>query len=468
MLDRRGIAGRRKCRLLSGVPRSPTVVLALSLLAACDRAQQAPTPAPAPAVPAAPAAAPPTPTRPVAAAAAPRADARERARAGFDVAAARTQAGEFREHLAAGRKAVKAKAYADGIAAFEAALKIDPNHAAALAELGWAAYLAGDLAKAERFTRQAIGAASQERTRGAALYNLGRIHEDRGEKDEAATAYQRSVQLRPNDVVAARLQSLQSAGAVTEGHECDLRRHAGRPPFDLCPPVVPTLAGDPGYTRSECRESDTITTEVVVDAAGTPYGGEKATPIALDVGGGIQVAAFGVDHYLDSGGATTEDIVAILFDDRWYTTTLGSEYNPGFGYVGESLMIDSITAQDLVPGGRPELVIAFTWEHHDGDYGDNALESETEKIVGVLGLDGDAPRWLGAFVVSSVDEVGPMLDGEPTEATPSRKERKIDHKFAGGAVELSAVAGHDATGPVGRFELGALPAACPLALDYVM
>ena len=74
---------------------------------------------------------------------------------------------------------MKEKKYAEGILAFTAALKLDPNHAAALAELGWAAYLAGDLDAARRHTEQAIAGDASDRTRGAALYNLGRILEDR-------------------------------------------------------------------------------------------------------------------------------------------------------------------------------------------------------------------------------------------------------------------------------------------------
>lgn len=461
----------------------PTCIALALLVTACDSAKNsapvaaqaagapvaaAPATAPAgPAAPTAPVAAPAArPTAPATAPATPRASAKERSLAGFDPAAAKLQAAEFRKQLAAGRKAVKAKDYAAGIAALEAALKIDPNHAATLGELGWAAYLAGDLPKAERFTTQAIAAAKTDRTRGATLYNLGRIHEDRGEKDEAATAYQRSQQLRPNATVAARLAALESAGAAVGGHECDLRRRDGRPPFDLCAPVVAALPADPEISENKCREGDTFTTEVAVDAAGTVFGGELATRITLELPGGIQATTFGVERWMEYGGSTTEVYLAVLFDDRWYTTVLGGEYNPGVGYINENFTVDSITAEDLIPGGRPELVLSITWEHSDGDYGDNILESEVEKLVAVLGLDGDAPRWLGAFLASSADEISQMLDDMPGEVAPSRTERRVDHRFANGAVEILPAAGHEPSTKPGSYPLGALPAACPAAVRY--
>lgn len=401
-------------------------------------------------------------------AASPKKSARERALAGFDAGAAKAQATAFREHLAAGRKAVKAKDYAAGIAAFEAALAIDANNASALGELGWAAYNAGDLDKAERFTRQAIASASQDKTRGAVLYNLGRILEDRGQKDEAAVSYQRSLQLRPNDTVSGRLAALQAGGAAAEDHVCDLQRFTGSPPQDLCAAFITTLKPDDLYEGQSCLASDTEPGDTAVDAAGVAYGGEPRTKIALDVGDGVRVATFGVERMMTSGGGTTEVYLAVLFGDRWYTTMLGAEYNPGVGYIGESLVVDSVVAQEIVGGGRPEVVVTFTWDHHDGDYGDNVMEGETEKVVGVLGLDGEAPRWLGAFSAASSTDVGPMIEGEPSEATPSKREKKVEYRFGGGAVEIGEVAGSEPSTKVGRFELGAMAAGCPGGLNYVL
>lgn len=399
----------------------------------------------------------------------PRLSAKERASASLDRTAAKAQASSFREQLKIGRQAVKDKKYAEGITAFTAALKLDPNHAATLAELGWAAYLAGELDKAQRFTEQAIAGDASDRTRGAALYNLGRILEDRADKDGAAAAYQRSLALRPNDVVTTRLAGLTTAGASGAGHECDFEARPGRPPQDLCAALVASLPADALFSEHGCVAEDSEPGEVVVDAAGTPAGGDPVTKIDLEIEGGIKVAHFGVTNILESGGSDDAVHLAVLYADRWSTISLGSAYNPGVGYIGESFTVESVEAKDLIPGGRPEVIITLSRERHDGDYSENSTVGSSERIVAVLGLDGEAPRWLGAFAVAAVEETGPMLDGEPSEAKPERTERKVDHRFdaATGEVELIAVSGFTPTTPPGRFKLGALPAACPAALDFL-
>jgi tetratricopeptide (TPR) repeat protein len=465
---------RSKVGDTTGVPtakRSTLLASVMIALSACGEPKPEPAAAPAPPQPAvATDAAAKAPARPITAPPPPPQAAKDKALARFDAAAAKAQATQFRDHLAAGRKAVKAKKFPEGIKALEAALTIDPNHASALAELGWALYLSGELAKAERATRQAITAATQDRTRGAALYNLGRIHEDRGEKDEAALAYQRSLTLRPNDTVSARLTALESAGAAPAAHECDVVAHSGRPPFDLCAAFIAKLPADPElFSESRCLEHETTTTEVAVDAAGTKYGGETATLITLDVGGGIQATSFGVERWLASGGAITERHLAVLFDEQWYTLALGEEYNPGVSYIGESFWVESMTAEDLVPGGRPELLLKMKWQHTDGDYGDNATEDTEHALVAVVSLDGAAPRWLGAFLNSAVDSTGPMLDDEPSEAPVTRTERAVDFRWlaASGELEIFARTGFEPSATPGRFTLGALPAACPKTLPYL-
>lgn len=407
----------------------------------------------------------PEPVKPVK----PHLSAKERASAGFDRSAATAQASSFREQLAAGRQAVKDKKYAEGVTAFTAALKIDPNHAATLAELGWASYLAGDLDSARRFTEQAIAGDASDRTRGAALYNLGRILEDRSDRDGAAAAYQRSLALRPNDVVQTRLAGLTAAGASAVGHECDFEVRPGRPPQDLCAALVRGLPADELFTAHECAEGFTEPGEVAVDAGGTPHGGEPTTKIDLEIDGGIKIAHFGVTNMLAAGGSDDAVHLAVLYADRWSVISLGSAYNPGVGYIGESFDVESIAARDLVPGGRPEVVITLGRERHDGDYSENSTVGSSDRIVAVLGLDGEAPRWLGAFTVSAVEESGPMIDGEPSEARSQRTERKVDHRFdaATGEVELIAVNGSAPSTTPGRFKLGALAAACPADLGLL-
>lgn len=439
------------------------------LLTACDSAQK---PAPAATTdtpPAAPTVAPQVAPPPPATPAAPRLSARDRALAGFDKTAAAGQAQRFRDQLAAGRKAVKDKQYAAGVAAFTAALKVDPNHPSALAELGWAAYLAGDLATARRHTEQAIASHAPDNTRGAALYNLGRILEDSNDKDAAAVAYQRSLQLRPNNVVTQRLAALTSAGADTTRHDCDLVPQKGPPPADLCAAFVAAQPRDETITRRECDPQDSEPGEVVVDAAGTPAGGDPTTKIVHTLPDGLRVAHFRVQNWLEAGGSSDEVHLAVLHADRWYTTRLGEAHNPGLGYIGASFDVDKLELHDAVTGGRPELVITMSAEYHDGDYSENTTEGTSRRDVAVLGLDGDTPRWLGTFTVHTAEDTGPMIDGEPSSGEVKHSEHNIDYRLdpATAEVELIAITGQTPSTPPGRYKLGALPAACPDALGYV-
>src|SRR5438132_6667572 len=65
----------------------------------------------------------------------------------------------FKAAIADGRKADRGGDHAAAMAAFERAAAIKPGDAMVLSELGWSAYQAKDLARAERATRDAIAAA---------------------------------------------------------------------------------------------------------------------------------------------------------------------------------------------------------------------------------------------------------------------------------------------------------------------
>jgi len=83
-----------------------------------------------------------------------------------------------------------------------------------LAEAGWTAFQKHDLVAAEKLTREAVAKAGGDRlVLGAALYNLGRILEARGDKPGAIEAYRGSLTARPNATVRDRLRTLDRAAA---------------------------------------------------------------------------------------------------------------------------------------------------------------------------------------------------------------------------------------------------------------
>src|SRR5689334_12066582 len=78
----------------------------------------------------------------------------------------------YREALARGRAASKKGDHAAAVAAFDEALAAAPGDPRALSELGWAAFRAGDLARALRATQESIAGAQDPSVRAASLYNL--------------------------------------------------------------------------------------------------------------------------------------------------------------------------------------------------------------------------------------------------------------------------------------------------------
>jgi tetratricopeptide (TPR) repeat protein len=88
--------------------------------------------------------------------------------------------------------------------------RANPDDPRALVELGWQQLKAGDLTAARATTLRAIAAAPDNNLKAAALYNLGRIQEQSNQPVDAAQSYRRSLDLRPNKTVQARLATLES------------------------------------------------------------------------------------------------------------------------------------------------------------------------------------------------------------------------------------------------------------------
>jgi tetratricopeptide (TPR) repeat protein len=91
----------------------------------------------------------------------------------------------------------------------------DDSNARKLVEDGWRAYKKHDLDRAEQLTRQALLSVSDPAVKGAALYNLGRVLEDRNDKAGAIAAYRESLGVRRNATVRARLATLEAAAAAS-------------------------------------------------------------------------------------------------------------------------------------------------------------------------------------------------------------------------------------------------------------
>jgi tetratricopeptide (TPR) repeat protein len=115
--------------------------------------------------------------------------------------------------LAEAHAAEKKGNHAAAAAAYERAVAVQPSDGRVLTELGWQLYQAKDAARAEAVTRQAIAAADGH-TGAAALYNLGKILDEKGDKPGAIKAWTESLERRPNHTVMAALTRLDPAAAA--------------------------------------------------------------------------------------------------------------------------------------------------------------------------------------------------------------------------------------------------------------
>jgi tetratricopeptide (TPR) repeat protein len=127
--------------------------------------------------------------------------------------------------LERGRALAKQGDYKRAIEAFSLALEQQRDDPLVLGEVGWAAFLAGDISLARRATREALRHQTDAAARGALLYNLGRIAETLAREDEAIAAYRRSLVVRPDSApVRMRLDKLEAGrpGPTCTGPSCPL------------------------------------------------------------------------------------------------------------------------------------------------------------------------------------------------------------------------------------------------------
>jgi tetratricopeptide (TPR) repeat protein len=114
-----------------------------------------------------------------------------------DRAAARLHA----RHLARGRALLRKKQYHPAIVELAAALEAWPDEPQALAAMGEAALLAGDLDTAESATQGAVAAAREPVLQAAALYQLALIADKRGDRAAALKAARRSLEVHEDGAV---------------------------------------------------------------------------------------------------------------------------------------------------------------------------------------------------------------------------------------------------------------------------
>nr|AYM53090.1 tetratricopeptide TPR_2 repeat protein [Nannocystis exedens] len=112
------------------------------------------------------------------------------------------------ERLEEGRRLTRAGDHAGAIAAFDAALELDGDLAAAFSGRGYARLLARDFAAARKDFEAALTMDAKPAFQAAVLFNLGQVAAKLADRTAARDAYTRSLELRPNKTVQAALTAL--------------------------------------------------------------------------------------------------------------------------------------------------------------------------------------------------------------------------------------------------------------------
>jgi len=269
-----------------------------------------------------------------------------------------------------GRALTKNGDYAGGMAKYRAVLAIDASDVAALGELGWAAYKAGDLEYAHHTTVQALKFAREQSRRGMLLYNLGRIEQDRENLAAAIDHYRASLVARPgNATVQARLDALlDQQGAPVEALGV-------QPGLAVLGRALPDLA-------AACKLIEAQLCENYIMDVGEPCVCEPE--LLADPGDG----SWGMVYLATQGSPVQEVWLPVIQTAKGWTvfSEVLYAYNPGmFGIYEEATLgpsnLTSIT--DTVEG----LVIHVAKSRIDRDMGLNEIESEDHRAMVICTRD---------------------------------------------------------------------------------
>jgi tetratricopeptide (TPR) repeat protein len=212
------------------------------------------------------------------------------------------QLAQAHAHMKAGWAAQKAKKWSDATTEFEAALAIVDGDARALAELGWSAMNAGDLAKAKKADEAAVRAAIEPKVKAAGLYNLGLVQLRLDDQAGAKKSLEASLALRPNHAVEDALAKL-GASPAEQAVFCE----PGKRPCDCA------MAAFTGDAPESCAVSTELKPPVATFHVYTVKGGPDREDYLLDehdqlvavIGGAVAQRRLITSIHLDKTAVST-------------------------------------------------------------------------------------------------------------------------------------------------------------------
>lgn len=357
----------------------------------------------------------------------------------------------YKQHLSEGRKLVKKRDYTGALASFDKALAIDPNDARALSEISWAAFLGEDLDRAAQAGRDSVRFSKDDKVKGASLYNLGRVAEERGQLDEAIRHYKDSLLVRENKIVRQRIAKLEAspdAGSKVKLKisDCGFTHVPTANSFqDICPHIADEL----GIPEANCEEP--------TDEDGSTW----TITHTLTPGDDIKTVSLAT-MYAD-GDFSEYVYIGIETSQGWFAMQATWIYNPGAFGIYEELTALDLTPRQLVAGGSTELLLEYKHDRSDSDMGIDEFESEHVDRIIAVGLSGGKPIVLADLLRAQSyqrDRMGMMGADElesdlQTEGLPIKNERGATVNFDGsGKVEVGAVKDQKPSHAAGTYSLG--------------
>jgi tetratricopeptide (TPR) repeat protein len=306
-------------------------------------------------------------------------------------------------HLRAGRKHANAKEWGPAVTEFEAALQVGPGDPVTLSELGWAAFSAGDVARAKKVNADALRVAADPKLKAAILYNMGRVAESENDTKTAAADYQQSVALRPSAAVSERLAKLGQAPAPETKRPLPCTEPRKLDDVCACLKAVPSdqvfFEDQSGANNLDCDFEKTAEIAGVRLIHLGADDAEKAFLVVADTGKGWAVIG-DVDHDQDLGRTQEKFALASLVEKKvGEGRLLWLEYDHAHSYGGhggfEEEKTRSVLVCVLAPGApRCPLDAPLAHSSASGEYDENGNEKKTEDASSHyrvdLGPDGTA------------------------------------------------------------------------------
>lgn len=271
---------------------------------------------------------------------------------------------DYRKHLAEGRRLAGASKWPDAVKQIEQALAAMPGDAPALVELGWAAFNAGDTARARKANEEALRSTTSPKIKAMALYNLGRVAEAQKDPTRARDYYAQSLALRPSEAVDKRLADI------------DKREKSPRPLTGAAAAPLPCQAP---LSR----------VEDLCNCLGRPDP-EDTGPRSCEAMKDVKVPRDDLRLLLVEAPPFRQFYWLAARNEKGWApvAALGQTYNPGAFGIFEELEVVSLS--EKTAGATKVLWVETKKDRHDTDMGIDEYEEESFRTVTLCALpDGE-------------------------------------------------------------------------------